>query len=160
MTATPPSQTPTRDDAPPLELIERQVAICIDLERRAAEILEALARDEDVAPMLADRQPLIDELKHLDGCIATACPSWSAYLGELPPAQQRSATERVSRREAAIKRVRTIDAVLMERLDEARSEVSAALSELVKTRHSNRAYVTGSTSASTPGKNRFMDARG
>ncbi len=162
MTATASSQPLRPNPAPLLDLIDRQIAICIELERQSAELLDRLgkAQCDDAAALLTSRQPLVDEVSALNAQFTSRCPSWTAYLSTLSPKERDRAVTAAGRLDDLLKRVRTLDALLSERLGEVKQEISQALAELLTAKRSNRAYVTGTTADSAPGRNRFMDERG
>ncbi|GEM_PF-6206789 len=162
MTATAPSQSRLPNPAPLLDLLDRQVEICLELERHSADLLERLskAQCDDAAALLASRQPLVDEISTLNVQFASRCPSWPDYLTTLSSKERERANTVAGRLDDLLNRVRTIDALLSERLGEVKQEISHALGELLTGKHSNRAYVTGTTATTAPGRNRFMDERG
>jgi len=162
MTATAPSHPQPPQTSPLLDVLDRQVAICVQLERQSADLLERLngAQCDDPAALLAPRQPLVDELIALNRQFTHRCPSWSAYLATLSTNERHRATTIAARFDDLLTRVRTIDGLLSARLGEARREISEALGELLTGKNSNRAYFTGTTAANAPGRNRFMDKRG
>ncbi len=146
----------------PVQLLSRQVEICLRLEQAASDLLDQLRQGQcdHTGSMLDGRRPLIDELGRLNHQFVSCCPSWAAHLDTLGPAPRREAETLAGRFDDLLQRVRTIDGLLSERLSEIRSEVSDALGELLTARNSNRAYVTGTTAAAAPGRTRFMDRRG
>ena len=162
MAAPLPPQSPNPDTTAPLSLLDRQVEICIELERHSAALLERLGAGQlnDAVAFMAQRKPLIDRLCAVNSQFATRCPSWAAYLSTLPPAERHRAVTLAARHADLLTRVRSMDTLLSERLVEAKAEISRSLSGLQNQRHSNRAYVTGSSAPIAPGRNQFMDRRG
>ncbi|MCC6908925.1 MAG: flagellar protein FliT [Phycisphaerales bacterium] len=161
MTATRTSTVAFKDHDP-VHLLGQQVEICLQLERFSGDLLDQLkqGQSDEAMPLLDARRPLVDELCRLNRQFAACCPSWPAHLATLGPAPRREAETLAGRFDDLLQRVRTIDALLSERLSEIRTEVSDALGELLTGRNSNRAYVTGTTAAAAPGRTRFMDRRG
>lgn len=162
MAATLPAQSPLPDAMPLLTLLDRQVEICIELERQSAALLDRLGAGDlnDTVALMDQRQPLVDELCTLNFHLQTRCPSWPAYLSTLPPSEHDRAVTLAARHADLLTRVRTMDALLHERLNDARLEISQSLSGLQNRRHSNRAYVTGTSAPIAPGRNQFMDQQG
>jgi len=162
MAATLPAQSPLPEAMPPLKLLERQVEICIELERHSAALIERISagNPDDTLAIVGRRQPLVDELCALNLQFETRCPSWTAHLSTLSHVDHDRAVTLAARHADLLTRVRTMDTLLHERLADAKTEVSHSLSGLQNRRHSNRAYVTGTSAPVAPGRNQFMDQRG
>lgn len=162
MAASLPAHSPHPDTTPLLNLLERQVDLCIELERQSAALLERLGTGQlnDTVALMAQRKPLVDELCAINFQFATRCPSWPAYLSTLPSDERHRAVTLAARHADLLTRVRTMDTLLSERLVDAKVEISRSLSGLQNRKHSNRAYVTGTSAPVAPGRNQFMDKRG
>ncbi len=162
MAATLPAQSPHLDAIPLLNLLERQVEVCVELERQSAVLLVRLDAGQlnDAVELMANRKPFVDELCALNLQFETRCPSWPAYLSTLPPAGRDRGLTLAARHADLLARVRTMDTLLSERFVAAKIEISESLSGLQNRRHSNRVYVTGTSAPLAPGRNQFMDKRG
>ena len=79
---------PPSDSVP--SLLERQhelLAALVALSRRQGDLIEA-EDDDGVLAVLAERQPLVDELVELNTALRPWRAAWDRHLAALPPAQR------------------------------------------------------------------------